>query len=46
MVFFSDPQGRQFYIGGFDRDNARSIVNALNLTMELLERARLEEPRN
>jgi hypothetical protein len=36
MVFFTDPHGRQFYIGGFDRDNARSIVNALNLTMELL----------
>lgn len=36
MVFFIDQEGKSFYIGGFTRD-ADVIVEALNLTMELLE---------
>jgi hypothetical protein len=36
MVFFRDREGREFYIGGFEPDEAEVIAEALNLTLELL----------
>jgi hypothetical protein len=35
MVFFRDPAGALFYIGGFNTDDAYRIVQALNLVLEL-----------
>lgn len=36
MVFFRDPGGALYYIGGFNIGDAQQIVTALNLTNELL----------
>ena len=38
MVFFRDAKGAQFYIGGFNTEDAHPIVMALNLVLELVER--------
>jgi len=36
MVFFRDASGALFYIGGFNISDAQQIVNALNLSLELI----------
>ena len=36
MVFFRDPKGALFYIGGFNPADAQQLVRALNLVLELL----------
>lgn len=38
MVFFRDPQGALFYIGGFNTADAHQIATALNLVLDLVER--------
>jgi hypothetical protein len=38
MVFFRDPKGALFYIGGFNTADAHQIVMALNLVLDLVER--------
>lgn len=38
MIFFRDVSGALHYIGGFTRGDAPSLVAALNLTLELLDR--------
>jgi hypothetical protein len=37
MIFFRDSVGRQFHVGGLQEEHAHRIVEALNLTMELLD---------
>lgn len=36
MLFFRDAEGRQWFIGGFNRSEAEGLVDALNLVLELL----------
>lgn len=38
MVFFRDPKGALFYIGGFNTADAHQIATALNLVLDLVER--------
>lgn len=38
MVFFRDPAGALFYIGGFNTADAHQIATALNLVLDLVER--------
>jgi hypothetical protein len=37
MMFFRDPKGAQYYIGGFNPADAEQIATGLNLVLELLE---------
>jgi hypothetical protein len=37
MMFFRDPKGAQYYIGGFNPADAEQIAMGLNLVLELLE---------
>lgn len=38
MVFFRDEANALYYIGGFNISDAQQIVNALNLTLDLVAR--------
>jgi hypothetical protein len=37
MMFFRDPRGAQYYIGGFNPADAEQIAAGLNLVLELLD---------
>lgn len=38
MIFYRNPGGALFYIGGFNAGDAHQIATALNLVLDLLER--------
>ena len=38
MVFFRNAQGAQYYIGGFNPEDAHQIATAMNLVLELVEK--------
>jgi hypothetical protein len=36
MLFYKDAAGKQWFIGGFNREKAEELVDALNLVLDLL----------
>jgi len=38
MLFFTDVEGREFFCGGLNIDNAQPICDALNAMLRLVER--------
>lgn len=39
MLFFTDMTGAEWFIGGINRDNAQPICDALNATLQLVEKS-------
>jgi hypothetical protein len=38
MLFFTDMEGREFFCGGLNVDNAQPVCDALNAMLRLVER--------